>query len=606
MSAGGMDTYQRVLLIGIGGLWYAGLVVLRHFIFPKAPTEHYLSKTFKLTAEYLTLRGKLVAEKENRTPLLKKLLSVQIDLTDTHETLRDILISHRTGSGKSNYEGKRILIFAQLVDMLELAMANPVNYAKTDEFFRDKPLQVRDFQNLLFSMADQLNHISENLSSPKRIGNQFILKKNLEKLEEKFAQIEHETSEDFNEDWLMLKNLYKYQKEQVNKIEKIEWLLKNPAQDVLDSLDRKGVKRFVTKQNYDIDILVENFNLKSSIFKHSLRLATMLVIGFAIGSYFSLQNPYWIALTLLVIMRPSYGLTKSRSKERTIGTLVGAALAVGIVLLTQNTTVYAILAIVSMIVAYSMIQKNYKAGATFITLSVVFVYALLRPDIFKVIQYRVMDTLIGASLATVANLWLWPAWEVHGFQKTLQETIKFFSLYLEQIVKYYNQKGQISQDYKLSRKKAFLAMSNLSAAFQRMTQEPKSRHSSLDKIYEITVLNHTFLASMASLSTYIMNHPTTPASENFNTVTKRILSNLETTKKQLNQDLQSNVQVNEVENIYNSTFGQNPMVIKNPQPETSTEILSRMEEAHLVREQLKWLLAMSKKMIKLTDNLDLK
>jgi uncharacterized membrane protein YccC len=34
-------------------------------------------------------------------------------------------------------------------------------------------------------------------------------------------------------------------------------------------------------------------------------------------------------------MRPSYGLTKERSKDRIIGTLI-AAIAVGIVLLTQN------------------------------------------------------------------------------------------------------------------------------------------------------------------------------------------------------------------------------------------------------------------------------
>lgn len=101
----GMEPYERMLLIGIGGLWYAALSLLRHFIFPKAPTEYYLSKTLKLTAEYLKIRGELVAETTDRSELLKKLLATQTDLTTTHETLRDILISTRTGSGKSEYEG---------------------------------------------------------------------------------------------------------------------------------------------------------------------------------------------------------------------------------------------------------------------------------------------------------------------------------------------------------------------------------------------------------------------------------------------------------------------------------------------------------------------
>src|SRR5690606_5290839 len=56
----GMEPYERMLLIGIGGLWYAALSLLRHLIFPKAPTEYYLSKTLKLTAEYLKIRGELV------------------------------------------------------------------------------------------------------------------------------------------------------------------------------------------------------------------------------------------------------------------------------------------------------------------------------------------------------------------------------------------------------------------------------------------------------------------------------------------------------------------------------------------------------------------
>src|SRR5690606_30172360 len=132
----------------------------------------------------------------------------------------------------------------------------------------------------------------------------------------------------------------------------------------------------LTKQKYDLEVLVENFNLRSPIFKHSLRLGAMTMIGYGVGMLFAVQNPYWILLTLIVIMRPTFGLTKTRSKERTLGTLIGGALAVGIVLLTQNPTVYGILAIVSLVIAFSMVQRNYKAAATLITLRVVVIYHL--------------------------------------------------------------------------------------------------------------------------------------------------------------------------------------------------------------------------------------
>lgn len=593
----GILPYERMLLIGIGGLWYASLAILRHFIFPKAPTEYYLSKTFKLTAEYLRTRGELVKQKNSRTDLLKKLLNIQIELTTIHETLREILISSRKGSGKSDYEGKRMLIFVQLIDMLELAMANPVNYAKTDELFKKNPEQLRDFQGLLFAMSDRLEIISNHLSKPKKLRKNSRIEDYLKKVREDIFT----TEEVYDEDSLMLRNLYKYQKDQVKKIEKIEWLLSNPDRRQIRFIKNVDAKRFLTKQNYDLEVLVENFNLRSSIFKHSLRLATMTMIGYAVGIIFEVQNPYWILLTLIVIMRPTFGLTKTRSKERTIGTLIGGAIAVAIVLITQNTTVYGILAITTLVIAFSMVQRNYRASATFITLSVVFIYALMRPDIFNVIQFRVMDTLIGAGLATLGNLLLWPAWEIETMQHTLVNTFKANRVYLEEIIDYYNKKGEVSDKYKVARKKAFLEMSDLSSAFQRMTQEPKSRQKNLDKVYEIAMLNHTFLSSLASLSTYIINNPTTPASANFNIVAERIVANLKLAELILTDENSSEIEDDLLspEDIFESTFGKTIKLSEAEKSEIDEKYVAILEEAHLVREQLKWLLEMSKKMPKI-------
>lgn len=589
-----IQPYERVLLIGLGGVWYAFLALVRHYIFPNAPTEFYLSKTLDLTADYLRTRGNLVSETNDRSKLLKELMFLQTELTTIHETLRDILISRRKGSGKSGYEGKRVLIFAQLVDILELAMANPVNYSKTDELFKEKPKQMADFQGLLFAMSNQLKAISNNLSTPKKLQENTEIEGFKKQLNSYI--LDYELVDTFSENWLMLKNLLKYQNEQANKIEKIEWLLKNPAKKEILSINSKENRKFLTKQNYDLEVLTENFNLRSAIFRHSLRIATVSIIGFGVGILFSVQNPYWIMLTLIVIMRPTFGLTKTRSQQRTIGTLIGGAMAVGIVLLTQNTTVYAILAIISLVIGFSMVQRNFKAAAVFITLSVAFIYALVEPNVFDVIQYRVVDTLIGAGLAILGNLFLWPAWEVQRIQKTLLDTFKAQRIYLKEIIRLYNTKGTVPLQYRVFRKEAFLAMSDLSSAFQRMAQEPKSQQKNIDKIYEIAVLNNTFLSSLASLGTYIANHPTTPASENFNIVAQRIVQNLKNAEEIVSTKIPVELTLtpDAVENIFETTFGeyQNFPVGQSHFADFNLEA----EEAHLVLEQLKWLLAMSKKM----------
>jgi uncharacterized membrane protein YccC len=106
-------------------------------------------------------------------------------------------------------------------------------------------------------------------------------------------------------------------------------------------------------------------------------------------------------------MRPSYGLTKSDRKI--VSSAHSLVRAVGIVLLTQNVVVYAVLAFVSLVFAFALIQQNYKFAAALITISIIFVYSLINPDAFEVIQYRVIDTIIGALSLSLPIIYC-PSW----------------------------------------------------------------------------------------------------------------------------------------------------------------------------------------------------
>ncbi len=156
-----LEIYQYALLMGLGGVWYLLLSKIWYRINPKAETEEFLSETYLLTAEFIETRGKLVDPQENREELQSKLLKLQSKLTENHETLREILILSRKTSGRSNYQDKRLLVFAQLIEMLETAIANPVNYDRMDALFNNHPQYIKKFQNLIFEMSHQLKMISD-------------------------------------------------------------------------------------------------------------------------------------------------------------------------------------------------------------------------------------------------------------------------------------------------------------------------------------------------------------------------------------------------------------------------------------------------------------
>lgn len=605
-SGDALSPLVHALLIGCGGLWYLLLATIWYRLNPKGQTEEALSDAIRLTAKYINTRSKLIYPDVKREILQDDLFQYQIELGELHETLREILLSERRSFGKSSYRRKRVLVFIQLINILEQAMANPVNYEKMDDLFRNHKEPIEAFQRLLTAMCSKLKLLVDNPKSAEAKASSISLQKKLGEIEGMIEAYAHDPKSDA-EGVLILQNLYKYQVKQVESIEQISWIMHGGNTSNIEELPESSAVKFITPQEYRFQILKDNFSFQSIIFRHSLRLAVVSMFAFALGEYLEVHNPYWILLTVIVILRPNYGLTKTRAKERTIGTLIGGVVALAVVFVVQSEIVYAILGVLSFLLAFTMIQQNYRAGAALITLNIVFIYALLEPDIWNVIQFRVLDTAIGAGLATLGNILLWPAWEIKGIRGVVAQSVRDNRKFLSEIVDLYENKGSRPNSYNLARKEAFLSVSNLSATFQRMTQEPKSQQHNLKQIYQLVTLNHTFLSALASTSTFIQNHPTTEASESFSLAAKNIDANLASCIAMLKEEGQvDQVGVENklsyfLENVDTKTL----LSMEKTPAELATESISTtMNEAYLIIEQLKWLYSLSEQMLRLIRKIE--
>ena len=599
-----LEVFEYSLLVGLGGLWYLSLSLIWYRINPKGQTEEILYETIGRTGKLLEKRGKLIAPNSNRKKLQKDLFVLQSELTEQHDTLREILILSRQNSGRSAYTGKRVLVLAQLIDMLETAGANPVNYVKMDDQFKMHPEFTQLFQNLILKMATQLRLISEIGNKPKQLPKHDSLTTCFEELRKKIFSINTVNDANAYEAYIMFQNLLDYQEKQFDKLKRIKWLLSDHVVASEEFIDKEILQRFLISQDYSLRILQRNLSFRSTIFRHSLRLAVTLMIGFVLGNVFSFQNPYWILLTIILIMRPNYGLTKARSKDRTIGTIIGGVIAMVIVFLIQDMYVYGILALISFVIALSMLQKNYKASAIYVTLSIVFIYGILQPDVMTVIQYRILDTLVGAGLSYLGFLFLWPSWSFQEIRKVVTKSVEANRVYLSQIADFYIRKGKVPTSYRLARKNAFLETSNLSSAFQRMTQEPHSKQRNLKKIYELVELNHNFLSSLASLSIYIQYQSTTEASTRFNNIISKIDENLSSVLLSISSDVSHTEKPDFDAEV---SFEQQLPKFESKNVDFSSEDLNVLKRHHqeeqLIWEQLRWLYSLSLQMLRLTYSL---
>jgi uncharacterized membrane protein (TIGR01666 family) len=603
----GWEILQYSGLILVGGLFYLLVSLLFHFIRPHRYVELQIAQCIKLTSKYLKLRGDLWLFNADKKAIIEKQLHLQVELNKIHENIREVLLRNQSNTSSSDRNRRMLLVFISLLEILELALSTSFDHDKLHQKFSNNPKVLETYQKLAYNLASTLKKLSKSIGNKKKYIPKHELFKDLNALELAIIDYENDLGKkEASEGVFMLTTMLQYAEKQVEKIKVVE----RAFSLAINSYDFKGkdidLQKFLTPQDYRFSTLLENLSFSSTIFRHSLRLTITILIGFVIGEIFHFQNVYWILLTIIVIMRPGYGLTKQRSFQRIFGTVLGGLIAFGILSVLSDTILISILAILSMLLGFTFTQINYKVSATFVTMYVVFIYGILTPNISEVVQDRILDSIVGAALAFLANQFLWPSWEFLHIPAYLEKSIKANRNYLKQISIFYNKKGEVSTSYRLARKHAFIEIGNLMASFQRMVQEPKSKQKQLPQVYKLAVLNHTLLSSAASLGTYIQSHKTTSASEAFNVVVDSVIKNLDYAILLLKENGTENEEITtkedlskrftELKNIRSKELKEGNLI-------NEEAFQLKMQEAQLVIEQLIWLSNLSENIVKTTRKL---
>lgn len=608
----GLEIIYYALYILAGGLLYTAISVTFNYLNPHRYTELQIADCMKLTAKYMKLRGDLWNADADRAAIVEKQLNLQVEINLTHENLREVLLRNRHTTQNSDRSRRMLLVFISLMEILELALSTSFDHSKLHEKFSAHPKVLDTYQNLAYNLASSLKKISKAIENKTKYTSRHKLMQDLEALEKAINEYEKELGKEAaSEGVWMLSNMLHYAEKQIEKIKIIERSFTNKMNfKELSGGRDKDLEKFLTPEYYPVHTLKENLSFSSTIFRHSLRITLSIAIGFAIGIIFPLQNVYWILLTIVVIMRPGYGLTKQRSFQRIVGTILGGIIAFAVLSVVHNTIIITTLTIVCMLLGYAFTAINYRIGATFVTIYVVFVYGMLTPDITDVIQYRIVDTAIGAAIAFFANYLLWPSWEFLNLPVFIKKSIEANRNYLTEISLYYNEKGTVTTPYRLARKNAFVELGNLMSSYQRMIQEPKSKQKQQNQVYKLAVLNHTLLSSLASLGTYTQSHKTSAASEAFNVVVATVIKNLNHAITLMDMEVQAEeaylanneelaIRFTELKNI-------RARELREVHITDEDEFRLKMEEAHLVIEQLVWLNGLSEKIVKAVRQLELK
>lgn len=128
--------------------------------------------------------------------------------------------------------------------------------------------------------------------------------------------------------------------------------------------------------------------------------ATAVVLGVVIGGWLFPDYPLWVAITVIVIVKPSADQSLSTAVQRTLGTAAGVALALSIAsVLPRGDGAVAIAFLVSGTLMLAFNNANYTLFAAFLTAMLVFGQRLAEEDAFAAGWERLFATAAGAGIA---------------------------------------------------------------------------------------------------------------------------------------------------------------------------------------------------------------
>lgn len=492
--------FSAILLAG--GLWYMFFSILFIKARPYRAAQQTLGESIKDVALFLRIKADFYVPEVEIDGNYRKLVSQQIKVSQDQDAVREILFKSRMLVNETN-NASRILVltFIDVVDMFEKIMATHYDYSYIREKFKDTEI-LNQIAETLVDMANELDNIAYMVLTNNRSKRLKYFNASLEELKLKIDEVKELDKGLSN---LALKKILVNLRDLNGRLTSIYKYYHSKSADLLveNEMDME-YSRLVTSQDYSPSIFFSNLTFNSTIFKHALRVSIVCLIGYITAQTFAIgHHSYWVLLTIIVILKPGFSLSKQRNFERLIGTIGGGMIGILILLFINDKTVDFILLVVFMIGTYSFLRLNYIVSVIFMTPYILILFKLL--GVGMVVEERIIDTIIGSTIAFLASYLIFPSWEFQKINDNLKSVIYANANYLLKIANIIWGKEVNRIDYKLARKDVFVKSANLSAAFERMASEPKSKQKNIKEIHKFVVLNHILSSYIATLAASIAN-----------------------------------------------------------------------------------------------------
>jgi uncharacterized membrane protein (TIGR01666 family) len=484
----------HALLILGGGIYYLGLSLLLHTIRPYRIAQRALGDCIREIASYLSIKADFYDVNSNFASNYRRLVSQQVVVNEKQDAVRELFFKTRRIVEESTYEGRRlVLTFVETVDLFEDITAAYYDYDMLRKQFQHTGA-LELISGSLKKTVNELDAIGIAIQANTTFQPGFDYDGELKELKSKIDEI---TKTDGGNSVVLKKILVNFRR-MLNELNAIREYFGGTIREGRVALDHS---HFVSHQSLDPKIFWNNLTLQSSVFRHALRVTIACVAGFIIARMLSYgHHSYWVLMTIAFMLKPAFSLTKKRNIERIIGTFAGGLIGILILVFIPNTSVQFALMVIFMIGTYSFMRIHYLLMVICTTPYILILFSFLGTGYRAVAQERIFDTVLGCAIAFSASYFLFPYWESGQLRMHMNGTVRANANYLGKILKALSGNPVTMLEYKLARKEVYLHSANLSAAFQRMLSEPKTKQHNSEQVHQFVVLTHILYSNVSTVA----------------------------------------------------------------------------------------------------------
>ncbi|QXW28051.1 TIGR01666 family membrane protein [Aeromonas sanarellii] len=492
------DLLYQPLALGAGALWYGLVSLVWLWLLPYKTLHELLAQSYFALARYLQEKSRFFPADEHGAQAIRhNLAQLNINLVNALNQAKTALNARLHAPGRHGVAPELaglLRLYLLALEIQERATSSHYPYSKLEAELK-QGIVLDGFQEVLSQLADACQQLGYAILVHKPYTHHKRIHWTLEALGDQL-EFTH-LKQHYPKTLLTPMKFLRRNLASINQLLQSAEELQNPAAPPtsLPPLARPVALPLLA-------LVRQHLTPNSMVFRHALRLSLGLVVGYGILQAFSLDKGYWILLTVLFVCQPSYSATRRRLVQRMLGTFAGILIGVPVLWLFPELHLQLGIMGLAAFLFFTQVRSNYSAAVCFITLYVLMAFNLLDGIGFAILGPRLLDTLLGCLLSYALVAWLWPDWQYKRLPTLIANSLSANAKYLSAVLASLHRQRDESLDYRVARKCAHLADSELAMAWQSMLVEPSKRRRFLDLCFTLTWRNHALLSYISALGAH--------------------------------------------------------------------------------------------------------